>query len=136
MFRLYTIILFFSAGFYAFGAVPVPSGERLKNLCYSNFPNYNVFIGAAINWTKLYENSGELLDQEFQVNSPENAAKQAVIHPRPGEWNWNNFDAWMTWSENTGQLVRAHSPIGPQCGTWVKEDVRTGLELSNLMEDW
>ena len=112
-------------------ATPIPTGPRLKDIHLSG----DVQIGGTTGWAKRDRGAGEVLDREFGYVTPENDFKQSTIHPDPETWNWTAADAWVDHCQETGQLLRMHSPIGPQCSKWAMDDARTAAELrANLTE--
>lgn len=71
---------------------------------------------------------------EFSYNTPENEFKQTRVYPYPdAEWNSSTYLGLIEMARNNGQLVRAHSPISPQCSGWVKNDERTAEELEPVL---
>jgi len=113
---------------------PLPDGPRLKDIVAERYAG-QVWIGGTTGWAKRERGSGIVLDREFSYVTPENDFKQNTIHPSPDQWDWSAADAWIEHCRTTGQALRLHSPIGPQCSTWAKDDARTGAELrANLTE--
>ena len=45
---------------------------------------------------------------------PENAVKQARVHPDPYTWNWDDMDNILLMSEKNNLVVRLHGPVSPQ----------------------
>lgn len=115
---------------------PVPDGVRLRELVARNFPDGNVFIGGTTGWRKRARGSGIVLDREFSYVTPENDFKQTVVHPRPDVWNWEFADAWLEDCSTSGQVLRIHGPISPQCSKWAMDDSRTGDELRGMLEEY
>lgn len=114
---------------------PVPDGRRLRSIVAERFPAGNVYIGGTTGWKKRPLGTGVIIDREFSYITPENDFKQRIVHPKPGEWNWELADAWIKHCAEQGQVVRIHGPISPQCSEWAKEDTRTPEEMKqNLVE--
>ncbi len=117
--------------------IPEPSGRRLRAIVEDKFSDGSIIIGATTgSWSfALGTNTGQILDREFSYVTPENDFKQSVIHPSPATWNWDMADLWLQHIIDNNQIVRIHSPIGPQCSDWAKDDSRTAEELeTNLRE--
>lgn len=107
-----------------------PSGRRLKEIVEEKFPNGNLLIGATTGAWALGKRTGIIMDNEFNYVTPENDFKQRIIHPDNSDtWNWEAADKWVDHVAETGQILRIHGPIGPQCSKWTREDNRTGEEL-------
>ena len=65
-----------------------------------------------------------------------NAAKQSNINPTKGSWKWNQIDNFAKFSKDNNLLFRLHSPIGPQCSKWIKDDARTADELQASLDEF
>lgn len=114
---------------------PLPAGPRLRDIVASQYPGGQVQIGGTTGWDKRQRGAGTVLDREFGYITPENDFKQSVIHPSPDTWDWTAADAWIEHCRTSGQVLRMHSPIGPQCSAWAKDDARSSDELrANLTE--
>lgn len=115
--------------------VPEPTGKRLRVLVAENFPDGNVFIGAAAHGKSVVNNPlvATILDREFSYITPANDLKQSTVHPEPDVWNWDLAFMWLRHARDQNQLLRVHGPISPQISTWAKEDNRTRPELLENM---
>lgn len=72
--------------------------------------------------------------KEFSYNVPENEFKQSIVYPEPNSnWNADNYLGLIEMARQNKQLMRAHSPISPQCSRWAKADDRTPEELKRVM---
>lgn len=110
------------------------SNSTFREIMDRHYRNSNFYMGGTSGWKKESRTSG-LLDKEFNYITPENDFKQAMVHPRPGVWDWENADAWIASAAEHGQIVRLHGPISPQVSQWTKHDSRTAEELEqNLTE--
>ena len=118
------------------GIPPVPRGRRCKDIVKDKFPDGNVFIGATTGWKRYGQGDVIVLDREFSYVTPENDFKQRTINPRPGVLNWTLADNWVKHCKKTGQVIRAHGPISPQCSKWVKEDCRTAEEIEAALREF
>ncbi|MGC9352885.1 MAG: endo-1,4-beta-xylanase [Mariniphaga sp.] len=75
--------------------------------------------------------------KEFSYNVPENQFKQSQVYPEPdSKWNDFNYKGLIELARKNKQIMRAHSPISPQCSRWVKADNRTSEELENVMKHY
>ena len=115
---------------------PVPRGRRYKDIVQDKFPGGNVYIGGTTGWRRHDGADGEVLDREFSYVTPENDFKQRMINPRPGVLKWSLADNWVKHCKKTGQVIRAHGPISPQCSKWVKDDRRTAAELEAALKEF
>jgi len=90
--------------------------------------------GTTGSWT-FDQETGLILDREFNYVTPENDFKQKKIHPDPTTWKWAKADKWIQHIIDNNQILRMHCPIGPQCSSWAEDDNRTAEELeTNLRE--
>jgi GH35 family endo-1,4-beta-xylanase len=72
--------------------------------------------------------------KEFSYNTPENEFKQRVVYPEPNaEWHDEDYRKLIEMARQNKQVMRAHSPISPQCSKWAMEDNRTPEELKSVM---
>jgi len=72
--------------------------------------------------------------KEFSYNTPENEFKQSGVYPEPNStWKADNYRGLIEMARQNKQLMRAHSPISPQCSRWAKADDRTPEELKSVM---
>ena len=94
------------------------------------------YVGTALNTNQLNTNIEKLFLDEFNYSTPENSAKQSIIHPEPGIWNWDRIESFLDFAEKNNIHVRIHGPIGPQSSKWAKNDSRTDDELLINMEEY
>ncbi len=119
------------------GSVAEPHGRRLKDIVAEKYPEGNLLIGATTGAWALGQATGIIMDKEFSYVTPENDFKQRIIHPDNSEtWNWEAADKWVDHIAETGQILRIHGPIGPQCSKWTQEDERTAEELEKNLRDF
>lgn len=72
--------------------------------------------------------------KEFSYNVPENEFKQSQVYPYPdGKWKDSVYKGLIEMARKNKQLMRAHSPISPQCSKWVRNDERTPEELEGVL---
>ncbi len=121
-----------------FGAAPEATGRRLKDIVAKNYPEGQVWIGAAMGSPARLKAGieEELLRREFNYVIPENEFKQAMVNPKPGLWNWKPADDWMVYCQQQKLTMRLHCPIGPQVSTWPREDDRKPEELATLLDQF
>jgi endo-1,4-beta-xylanase len=116
---------------------PTPSGRRLKEIVAEKYPEGNLLVGATTGAWALGTPTGIIMNKEFSYVTPENDFKQDIIHPdNSGTWNWEAADKWAKHVAETGQILRIHGPIGPQCSQWAQEDDRTAKELEKNLKDF
>ncbi|CAI8177459.1 MAG: Arylsulfatase [Formosa sp. Hel1_33_131] len=92
-----------------------------------------LIIGATLGYKELDSEKGELFLKDFKYLTPSNGAKQAIVHSKPGVWNWKRTDMFIDFAKRHNLDVRLHGPISPQASPWAKEDHRTAEELESLM---
>lgn len=112
-----------------------PQGRRLREIVAEKAPDGGIQIGVAIQYDRLKGRDEQILKEEFGYLTPANEFKQSYIHPKPGQWQWEQPDAWIKFAKENDQVVRVHGPISPQCSLWAREPDRTPEELeANLRE--
>lgn len=75
--------------------------------------------------------------KEFSYNTPNNCFKHSqVLKPGTGNQGWNNeeYMYFIQQARETGQVLRAHGPISPQCNHWARGDERRPEELKESLE--
>lgn len=123
--------------FHEDGSITEPAGRRLKDIVAEKYPEGNLLIGGTTGSWALGKSTGIILDREFSYVTPENEFKQRIIHPdNTNTWNWEAADLWIDHVAHTGQILRIHAPIGPQCSKWAQEDERTAEELEQNLRDF
>lgn len=108
----------------------------IKDIVAKYYSNKPFFVGSAGASSKIGKLSGKILDREFSYVTPSNDFKQSTIHPTPNVWQWEKPDAWIEHVKETGQILRLHAPISPQCSKWVRDDNRTPEELQKMMDEY
>ncbi len=85
--------------------------------------HYSQSKPAVVRWAK-----------EFSYNTPENDCKQGFICEEPGaEWDSSPYMNHIDMARKYGQIIRSHSPIGPQVSKWALDDNRTAEELEEML---
>jgi arylsulfatase A-like enzyme/GH35 family endo-1,4-beta-xylanase len=95
-----------------------------------------VYVGATLNHRQLNTKISKLFLDEFTYSTPENCAKQARIHPKPGVWDWNLINDYLDFADKNNITLRIHGPISPQASHWAKTDSRTKEELEKNMVEF
>lgn len=114
---------------------PELSDRTLREIVDDKYSDGTIIIGGTTGSWAFGTNTGLIMDREFNYVTPEDDFKQTIIHPDPTSWNWDRSDAWLQHIIDNNQILRIHSPIGPQCSAWAKDDIRTAEELeTNLRE--
>ncbi len=78
--------------------------KTLKNAYKDFFP-----IGVAVAPRSLAGPEAELIKQQFNSMTPENAMKMGPIHPEKNRYNWKDADAIVAFGEKNGIMVRGHT---------------------------
>jgi arylsulfatase A-like enzyme/GH35 family endo-1,4-beta-xylanase len=118
-------------------AVPVSYEKGIKDLISEKgYDPDQVYIGATLNHRQLNTKVSDLFLQEFTYSTPENCAKQARIHPKPGVWDWNLINDYLDFADKNNITLRIHGPISPQASHWAKTDSRTKEELEKNMVEF
>ena len=117
-------------------ATQINGDSSIKDIVKANYNTDRVFIGATLNHIQLGTAVSDLFLKEFNYSTPENCAKQARIHPRPGVWDWHRLDEYLDFADHNNITLRIHGPVSPQVSKWAKEDHRTPEELEKNMIDF
>ncbi len=109
----------------------------IKDLLANNGYDLNqVYVGATLNHRQLNTRVSKIFLDEFTYSTPENCAKQARIHPKPGVWDWKLIDDYLDFADKHKITLRIHGPISPQASHWAKADNRTKEELEKNMVEY
>ena len=118
-------------------AVPLSYEKGIKDLISEKgYNSEQVYIGATLNHRQLNTKVSDLFLQEFTYSTPENCAKQARIHPKPGVWDWKLLNDYLDFADKNNITLRIHGPISPQASHWAKTDNRTKEELEKNMVEY
>ena len=98
--------------------------------------NENFLVGSTLIHRELKSNYANLFIKDFKYLTAMNAAKQSNINPTSGSWKWDQIDNFVQFSNDNKLLFRLHSPIGPQCSKWIKDDARTPDELMASLNEF
>ena len=98
--------------------------------------NENFLVGSTLIHRELKSNYANLFIKDFKYLTAMNAAKQSNINPTNGSWKWDQIDNFVQFSNDNKLLFRLHSPIGPQCSKWIKDDARTPDELMASLNEF
>jgi GH35 family endo-1,4-beta-xylanase len=113
----------------------IPKGRRVRTIIAEKYTNNNVWVGSAFNVRHLNKPHAKIHAREFNYMIPHNAFKH-YIHPKPDVWSWSKPDSFIKFAEEHNQIIRMHSPIGPQCSKWARHDDRTAEELLKNMTEY
>jgi endo-1,4-beta-xylanase len=118
-------------------AAPISDNRRtIREIMSDKYPTDSVFVGATLGYKLLGGEVEKLFLREFSYCTPENAAKQRVVHPEPDVWNWERIDSFVSFAAKNNIVLRLHGPIGPQCSIWAETDNRTAAELEKNMTEF
>jgi endo-1,4-beta-xylanase len=94
---------------------------RLKNEFSDAF-----LIGTAMNRRQIYgedTSSIKIIKNHFNTLTPENITKWQVIHPEPGEFNFEPADKFVEFGENNDMFMVGHTLVWhSQTPGWVFQD--------------
>jgi endo-1,4-beta-xylanase len=80
------------------------SSKGLKDYYKNYFP-----IGVAVTPYNLKTDEGNLILQQFNSLTPENAMKMAPIHPEENRYYWRDADSIVTFAQRNKLRVRGHN---------------------------
>jgi endo-1,4-beta-xylanase len=86
------------------GTVSGQAKTSLQEAYKSYFP-----IGVAVSPRSLSGPETELITQQFNSLTPENAMKMGPIHPEPERYAWEGPDAIIAFAQKNGMKVRGHT---------------------------
>jgi len=87
------------------GVAPEPVAELTLKDSYKNF----FPIGVAVGPRNLTGPDADLILQQFNSVTPENAMKMGPIHPEENRYNWKDADAIVDFAQQHGLKVRGHN---------------------------
>lgn len=115
---------------------PQEDSITIKQLLDKQYNKDNVYVGATLNYRQLGTAVAGKFLEEFTYSTPENCAKQTIVHPSPNKWNWKPLQAYLDFAEKNNVTLRIHGPISPQASKWAKTDTRTKEELLQNLEEY
>ena len=122
---------------FSLNTISSQNNNNIKNIIEEfNYSKDSFFIGASLNHFQLNTEIEKIFLKEFNYLTPANSFKQTVIHPKPDVWRWNRYNDFINFANENNLFVRVHGPISPQSSKWVKDDLRTKEELSNILEEY
>ena len=96
--------LWLAASAVLFSSKDIFAQKTLKGAYKDYFP-----VGVAVAPRNLSGPEAELIKQQFNSITPENAMKMGPIHPEKDRYNWKDADAILAFGENNGIKVRGHT---------------------------
>ena len=122
---------------FSLNTISSQNNHNIKNIIEEfNYSKDSFFIGASLNHFQLNTEIEKIFLKEFNYLTPANSFKQTVIHPKPDVWRWNRYNDFINFANENNLFVRVHGPISPQASKWVKDDLRTKEELSNILDEY
>lgn len=122
---------------FSLNTISSQNNHNIKNIIEEfNYSKDSFFIGASLNHFQLNTEIEKIFLKEFNYLTPANSFKQTVIHPKPDVWRWNRYNDFINFANENNLFVRVHGPISPQASKWVKDDLRSKEELSNILEEY
>ncbi|MFI5133724.1 MAG: endo-1,4-beta-xylanase [Chitinophagales bacterium] len=82
----------------------IDSSKGLKDFYKNYFP-----IGVAVGPSNLSGDEAQLILQQFNSLTPENAMKMGPIHPEENRYFWNDADSIVDFAQRHGLKVRGHN---------------------------
>ena len=82
----------------------IPDTKGLKDYYKDYFP-----IGVAVSPRALKTDEAQLILQQFNSTTPENAMKMGPIHPRENEYYWKDADTIAAFAKRNGLKLRGHT---------------------------
>lgn len=98
-----------------------PNVPALKDVFKDHFliggaPNRNVVTGRD-------PNAAAIAEEHFNTITPENDLKWQLIHPRPGQYNWEPADSFVAFGEKNEMFLVGHTLVWhSQTPRWVFQD--------------
>lgn len=103
----------------------IPAIKGLKDYYADYFP-----IGVAVSPRALKTDEVQLVVQQFNSLTPENAMKMAPIHPTEKEYNWKDADSIVAFAQRNNLRLRGHTLCWHnQAPRWIFTD-STGQNVS------
>jgi endo-1,4-beta-xylanase len=103
-----------------------PASEKTLKEAYKNyFP-----VGVAVGAKQLKGSEAELIKQQFNSITPENAMKMGPIHPEENRYFWTDADAIVDFAQQNKLRVRGHNLLWhEQTPKWLFKDAE-GKQVS------
>ncbi|TGE06176.1 endo-1,4-beta-xylanase [Hymenobacter fodinae] len=103
-----------------------PASEKTLKEAYKNyFP-----VGVAVGAKQLKGSEAELIKQQFNSITPENAMKMGPIHPEENRYFWTDADAIVDFAQQNKLRVRGHNLLWhEQTPKWLFKDAQ-GKQVS------
>ncbi|OQP61786.1 1,4-beta-xylanase [Niastella vici] len=103
--------------------------KGLKDYYADYFP-----IGVAVSWRNLSGPDAQLITQQFNSLTPENAMKMGPIHPAEDRYNWGPADSIVNFAQRHGMKVRGHALCWhEQTPAWLFKDASGNLVTKEVL---
>jgi endo-1,4-beta-xylanase len=88
-------------------------------------------IGVAVSPRALKTDEAQLVLQQFNSMTPENAMKMGPIHPRENEYSWKDADSIVAFAQRNNMKLRGHTLCWHnQAPSWFFTDSATGKQVT------
>ncbi|SEI91524.1 endo-1,4-beta-xylanase [Dyadobacter koreensis] len=99
----------FGISWLAFPAMLLPADDLFAQKTLKDAYNDFFPIGVAVAPRNLTGPDAELIKEQFNSLTPENAMKMGPIHPEPNRYAWQDPDAIVAFAQKNGMKVRGHT---------------------------
>ncbi len=91
-------------------------------------------IGVAVGPQNLIGDEAQLITQQFNSLTPENAMKMGPIHPKENEYYWKDADSIVNFAQRHGLKVRGHNLCWhQQAPSWLFKDDQGNLVTKQVL---
>ena len=114
---------------------PLDTVPALRGLATAHALGIGSAVGGALGAAGA-ETYGEVLAEQFNVATPENAMKFGPIHPEPDRYAFEAADGIVAFAESNGMRVRGHTLVWhQQLPGWLTGGSWTPAEADSLLRD-
>ena len=131
--RLQSVIMFFFVNCTLFVQAQNQSSNSVSGVNKGLKDYYKKYfpIGVAVSPRALKTDEAQLILQQFNSMTPENAMKMGPIHPRENEYFWKDADSIVAFAKRNNLKLRGHTLCWHnQTPRWFFTDSATGKQLS------
>lgn len=108
---------------------------QVKRISFKDAYKDYFMVGVAVNQRNISQpDQIALVKQEYNSITAENDMKPGMIHPKEGEWNWENADKIANFCRQNGIKLRGHNLLWhSQMADWMFYDKKKNLVKKEVL---